>query len=303
MIRWGIALVMTWVCLTPGLAAGQTQQGLLDSENRSLDDVLASGFIEIAVYRDFPPYSFEEDGVPKGVDIEVGRLIAQGLGVEPKWFWVTPDENLEADLRNAIWRGSLFDRSVADVMLRVPYDRQYAYAIDGYGLPKHEHVVFLSPYQREGWAIARNLEKTGDTRNLAIFAHEKVGVEIASLPDMILSGAYNGRLRENVVHFSSPYAALDGLRQDTVAAVVAMRSQLDWGLRDTPERFDVDDDGLQVLSVQAWDIGVAVRENHRQMGYAIADVIDAAITEGAISAIFEQYGLQYRLPSTLVPDS
>lgn len=303
MIRWGIALVMTWVCLTPGLAAGQIQQGPLDSENRSLDDVLASGFIEIAVYRDFPPYSFEEDGVPKGVDIEVGRLIAQGLGVEPKWFWVTPDENLEADLRNAIWRGSLFDRSVADVMLRVPYDRQYAYAIDGYGLPKHEHVVFLSPYQREGWAIARNLEKTGDTRNLAIFAYEKVGVEIASLPDMILSGAYNGRLRENVVHFSSPYAALDGLRQDTVAAVVAMRSQLDWGLRDTPERFDVDDDGLQVLSVQAWDIGVAVRENHRQMGYAIGDVIDAAITEGAISAIFEQYGLQYRLPSTLVPDS
>jgi len=303
MIRRVIALVMTWVCLTPGLAAGQIQQGPLDSENRSLDDVLASGFIEIAVYRDFPPYSFEEDGVPKGVDIEVGRLIAQGLGVEPKWFWVTPDENLEADLRNAIWRGSLFDRSVADVMLRVPYDRQYAYAIDGYGLPKHEHVVFLSPYQREGWAIARNLEKTGDTRNLAIFAHEKVGVEIASLPDMILSGAYNGRLRENVVHFSSPYAALDGLRQDTVAAVVAMRSQLDWGLRDTPERFDVDDDGLQVLSVQAWDIGVAVRENHRQMGYAIADVIDAAITEGAISAIFEQYGLQYRLPSTLVPDS
>ena len=303
MIRWGIALVMTWVCLTPGLAAGQIQQGPLDSENRSLDDVLASGFIEIAVYRDFPPYSFEEDGVPKGLDIEVGRLIAQGLGVEPKWFWVTPDENLEADLRNAIWRGSLFDRSVADVMLRVPYDRQYAYAIDGYGLPKHEHVVFLSPYQREGWAIARNLEKTGDTRNLAIFAYEKVGVEIASLPDMILSGAYNGRLRENVVHFSSPYAALDGLRQDTVAAVVAMRSQLDWGLRDTPERFDVDDDGLQVLSVQAWDIGVAVRENHRQMGYAIGDVIDAAITEGAISAIFEQYGLQYRLPSTLVPDS
>lgn len=293
----GVLVAVLWIASS--LVNGQSGfDSAKDPENRSLDDVLASGFIEIAVYRDFPPYSYQDDGAPRGVDIELGKLIASGLGVEPRWFWLTPDENLEADLRNAVWRGSLFDRKVADVMLRVPYDRNYSYAIDGYGIPKHEHVVFLGPYQREGWAIARDLEKTGDTRNLAIFAYEKVGVEIASLPDMILSGAYNGRLRDNVVHYPSPPEALQGLRAGDVAAVVAMRSQLDWGLRDVPGRFDVDDDGLQLLSVQAWDIGVAVRENHRQMGYAIGDIIDAAVRDGTVAGIFAEYGLGYRLPST-----
>ncbi|MEM6485914.1 MAG: transporter substrate-binding domain-containing protein, partial [Pseudomonadota bacterium] len=66
---------------------GQTDWSLTnkDPEDRTLDDVLESGFIEIGVYKDFPPYSFEnEAGEAAGIDIEVGRLIASGLGVEPR---------------------------------------------------------------------------------------------------------------------------------------------------------------------------------------------------------------------------
>ena len=288
-------VLLSW--LSASIALGQPDSGAI--EDRNLDDILATGFIEIAVYRDFPPYSFTNDaGEAQGIDIEVGTLIAEGLGVKPVWFWLTPDENLEGDLRNAIWRGSVFDRSVADVMLRVPYDREYAYAIDGYGLPKHEHVVMFGPYQRESWSIARDLEKTGEVRNLAIFAYEKVGVEIASLPDIILSGAYGGRLRDNVTHYLKIGEALAGLRAGETAAVVGMRSQIEWGLRDVPTAFDIDTDGLEQLAVLEWDIGAAVKQNHRELSYAIGDLLSAAVMDGRMATIFSKYQTTFTVPST-----
>jgi len=280
------------------LAALVSAQGVGPIEDRTLDDIVESGFIEIAVYRDFPPYSYQDSaGNPLGLDIEVGKLIAKGLGVEPHWYWVVPDETLEDDLRNAVWKGSLFDGSRADLMLRVPYDRDYAYAIDGYGLPKHEHVVFFGPYHQEGWAIARDLEKTGDVRNLAIFAYEKIGVEIDSLPDTMLLSAFNGRLRENVTHYPKVADALTGLNQGEVAAVVGMRSQIEWGLRGDTRGFDVDTDGLEQLAKLHWDIGAAVKENHRQLSYAVESVLDAAIKSGEMAKVFAELSVTYSRPS------
>jgi ABC-type amino acid transport substrate-binding protein len=302
MRAWISALssILLWAVIGLSPAQGQSFDSSV-LEDRNLDEVKETGFIEIAVYRDFPPYSFLDDsGQPAGIDIAVGKLIAEGLGVEPVWYWVTPDESLDGDLRNAIWRGSLLDRSVADVMLRVPYDRNFAYARDGYGLPKFEHVVMFGPYQSEGWLMARDLEKTGAVRNLAIFRFEKVGVEIAGLPDTVLSGAYNGQLRDNVVHYSNVAQAVDGLRAGEVAAVVGMRSQLQYALRDDVGRFDLDDDGLQELVHLSWDIGAAVKENHRELAYAIEDVLMKAYADGRLAQAIEEYGVEYKAPSTLV---
>jgi ABC-type amino acid transport substrate-binding protein len=267
-------------------------------EDRSLDDILESGFIEIGVYRDFAPYSYtDEKGDAQGLDVAVGRLIAEELGVEPRWFWMTADENLEDDLRNNIWKGSLLDRSVADVMLRVPYDREYSYAIDGYGLPKHDNVVMFGPYHAESWAIARDLEQLGEVRNLAIFRFQKVAVETDSLPDMFLSGAYGGQLRKNVVHRLRIAEAIEDLRRGEVSAVAGMQSQLEWFLRDRPGHIDIDDDGLQAVGRLTWDIGAAVKHTHRPLAYTIEDILASAVGDGRLQALFEEYGVTYRKPS------
>lgn len=300
-MRLGGFLVLC--CLMLALPASAQKIYGEASEDRNLDDIKASGFIEIGVYRNFPPYSFEsEDGTAQGVDIEVGKIIAKGLGVEPKWFWITPDETLEDDLRNNVWKGSMLDRSVADLMLRVPYDREYAYARDGYGLPKHDNVVMFGPYHAEAWTMARDLEKTGEVRNLAIFRFEKVGVEIASLPDTILVGAYNGQLRNNVVHYATTLTAIDGLRAGEVAGVVGMRSQIEYSLRDIPNQFDVDDDGLHEVARLSWDIGAAVKQNHRELAYAVEDVIARAYQSGELASAFEQFSVSYVKPSVWEDD-
>ncbi len=297
--RVAAILALVIVCIST-LAVAQpsfiTASG--DIEDRTLDDVIESGFIEIGVYRDFAPYSYlDEQGEAQGLDVAVGKLIAEGLGVEPRWLWMTSDETVEDDLRNYVWKGSLLDRKVADVMLRVPYDREYSYAIDGYGLPKHDNVVMFGPYHAESWALARDLEQLGEVRNLAIFRFQKVAVETDSLPDMFLSGAYGGQLRGNVVHHLLIWQALDDLKDGGVSAVAGMRSQIEWGLRDVPGRFDIDDDGLQSLGRLQWDIGAAVKHTHRQLAYAIEGEIDAAIRDGRMAKIFTEHGISYLSPS------
>jgi ABC-type amino acid transport substrate-binding protein len=265
---------------------------------REYDDVIASKYIEFAVYRDFAPYSFLQDGAPAGIDVDIGKHIAQELGLEARWLWLTADESVDDDLRNAVWKGSVVDRKKADVMLRVPYDREYSYAHDGYGLPRHDMVVMLAPYHQESWQLVRDLKKTGEVRNLAIFQYQPIGVEIDSLPDFFLVGTYQGRLRENVHHYSTVFGALNDLNASKLSAVAGMRSQLEWGLPNRPSHFDIDDDGLEALGRKTWDIGIAIQENYRQLGYAVEAVISAMIENGDMEKLFSKYRVSYFLPST-----
>jgi polar amino acid transport system substrate-binding protein len=47
---------------------------------------------EFAVYEDYPPYSWDDGATPRGVDIEIGRLIAESLQVEPRFRFVSYGE-------------------------------------------------------------------------------------------------------------------------------------------------------------------------------------------------------------------
>ncbi|WP_317932747.1 substrate-binding periplasmic protein [Halioxenophilus sp. WMMB6] len=278
-----------WLC---GLAAV--------SQARSYDDVIASGYIEFAVYQDFPPYSYEQEGQPRGIDVELGQAIAQALGLTPRWLWLTADETVEDDMRNALWKGHIVTRHKADVMLRAPYDHQFSYAMDGYGLPRNDRVVMTAPYQQESWQLVRNLDKIGAVRNLAIFQYQQIGVEIDSLPDIFLAGVYQGRLTKNLHHYPTVFAALSDFDTGQISAVAGMGSQLQWWLaRQQPKNFtyDLDSDGLEAIGKLQWDIGIAVKQEYRQLAYAIEGVINPMIEDGRMQQLFGRYHIAYELPS------
>ena len=111
---------------------------------RAYDDIIASGVLKVALYENFPPYSYRVDGEPRGVDVELARKIASGLGLEMELLWVAPDETLDDDLRNFIWKGHYLRPNVlADVMLRVPYDREFSYKQNEVGELINELVVMF----------------------------------------------------------------------------------------------------------------------------------------------------------------
>jgi polar amino acid transport system substrate-binding protein len=271
---------------------------LQSAEAREYDEVIDSGYIDIAVYNDFPPYSFKQGGQPAGIDIEVGKLIAEKLGVEARWFWINPDETLDDDLRNAVWKGHILTRKVADLMMRVPYDPEYSRLMDGYGKLKNDMVVMFGPYHHERWWIARDKNKTGEIRTLANFQYLPIGVEIDTLPDFFLTGVWGGRLRPQVRHYDTINSALKDLQTGKLAAVVGTRSQLDWGLKDADKNIDLSSDGLSGINHQDWDIGMAVRTNFRQLGYAIGDIVNELVQQGQLKKVFDHYQLNYQKPST-----
>lgn len=268
------------------------------AQARKFDEVIDSGYIEIAVYNDFPPYSFKQNGQPAGIDIELGKLIAAKLGVEVRWLWINPDETLEDDLRNAVWKGHILTRKVADLMMRVPYDPEYSRQMDGYGKLKNDMVVMFGPYHRERWWIARDRDKTADIRTLANFQYLPIGVEIDTLPDFFLTGVWGGRLRNQVKHYVTINAALDDLKASKLAAVVGTRSQLEWGLQGADSHIDLSSDGLTSIGHEDWDIGLAVRVNFRQLAYAIGDIVTELVQQGQLKKIFDQYQISFQKPST-----
>ena len=84
--------------LGAGLAAGRAAAA-------DLAGITAKGFLRIAVYRDFQPWSWQQDGVLTGIDVDLGKAIAAKLGVKPDFLELTADEDVGDDLRNGVWRG------------------------------------------------------------------------------------------------------------------------------------------------------------------------------------------------------
>ena len=274
---------------------------------RYYDDVIDSGYIRIGFYRDFPPYSFMEDGKPKGIDVEVGQAIAKKMGLEFRTHWITPDENLEDDLRNNVWKGHYLDKNeddpfalknIADVMLRVPYDREYSYKIDGYGLALNDMVVMFGPYHRESWQVAYDSKKIENVSTVAVFQYHPIGVEVDSLPATYLTSAFGGRMRDKTHHFKNAEDAFNGMQSQEVDAVMAMRSEVDWFIQKVDQnQYKLGVNGYPSMGKQKWDIGMAVKHTYRQLGYAVGDVVEAMVHNGEMEAIFNKYGLRYEVPA------
>ncbi len=93
---------------------------------RPLAAVQASGSLRVAVYQDFPPFAEGPRGDLRGLDVDLGAAIAERLGVKVEYMVVNAGHSVDADLRNAIWRGPVVGGAVADLMLHVPVDPRLA---------------------------------------------------------------------------------------------------------------------------------------------------------------------------------
>lgn len=291
--RW---LLQRFNTLLIGALLGLSLLGASSAFARSYDDVMESGYIEVALYQQFPPYSYLDDNdEPTGLDVDVAKKIAENMGVDIRWLWIAPDETAEDDFRNAIWKGRKIDRRKADIMMRAPFDSRFSYGIDGYGLPRNELVIMFAPYHTEHWSIARDLEKVGEARNLAVFRFEKVGVEIDTLPDTYLLSAYRGTLQKNVKHFHNFQDAASAMIEGDLAAIVGMHTQVVWSLGEHAKQYDIDDDGLAEMG-PGWMIGIAARHEFRQLSHVINRIVEEMIFDNTMQGIVEKYGAEYKVP-------
>ncbi len=264
---------------------------------RSLEEIEESGDIVIAVYENFPPYSYMENGVAKGIDIDIASEISKKLGVKPVWYWTGSDENLEDDLRNLIWKGNLIHKTKVDIMFRVPYDYDFIRQTSkSTGELDNELVVIKSPYHSESWVIATNKKTIPEIRNLAIFKFYKIGVEIDTLPDSHLTSSFRGALQSSVKHYINIAEAIKDLRDGKIDAVAGLKSQLEFGLdyQKNKDKYYISKKLKYVKS--EWDLGVAVRTDFRALSYRVDGYMNELHQNGGIKKIFDKYNIEYFKP-------
>lgn len=272
--------------------------GQAEAKVRPYEDMVASGVLRVAVYQNFPPYSFMQDGQPHGIDVDLATRLAQGLGLRAEFLWVIPGERLDDDLRNFIWKGHyLRPGVVADVMLRVPYDRDYSNKRNDVGELANDQVVMFGPYQRERWQVVNDARRLPQVDTIAAFREHRIGVELDSVPSFYLTSVLGGQLSAMTVHFPSTQAAFDAMRAGKVDAVMALRGELDW------MRAQAGDDQLKnaentypSLGQPDWDIGMAVHESNRQLSNALDGELEELVRSGELARLYAGYGVRYELP-------
>jgi ABC-type amino acid transport substrate-binding protein len=264
----------------------------------SLEEIREKGRIKIAVYEDFRPFSFVEDGDLVGIDVEIAKAIAKGLDLRLELMAVQADENVDADLRNHIWRGprigarsegSIAVDAVANLMLHVPYNKELDV--------RNELAVLFSPYFEDRVSIARDPEQfEGGEFSLFDLEGKTVGVELDTLSDFYLSSTWGGKLRSALQRFRRPDDGMAALLAGEIAAFMGPVSQIEGALGDRREDFDFDQTALPGLAIDSWSVGAAVRENARDLRWEAGDMIDAMVRNGEMAGIFSQYGVDYRSP-------
>ncbi len=252
---------------------------------RPLDEVSQSGYLIVAIYRDFEPFSFEEKGELEGIDVEVGKALAKALKVKPRFMKLQADENIDDDLRNAVWKGHYLGGGVADVMMHVPVDQEVQL--------RNDLVVIFGRYFTEGMAVAADPTKVRNVVTLAPFLDEKIGAEIDTLASFYLASAFGGRLRDNIVSYISVAKAAEGLKKREIAGLLAIRSQADWAASVAGPPIEVVQPSMPGLVVRSWNVGVAVKENSRDLGYAIGDELTRLRKSGELAKIFAKFGVKY----------
>ncbi|MEM8812242.1 MAG: transporter substrate-binding domain-containing protein [Pseudomonadota bacterium] len=257
-----------------------------DIIGQSLDDIQERGWILIAVYEDFPPYSYRQNGKLVGVDIDLGRLIAEDLGVEARFLETAAGENVDADLRNNVWKGKIVGGRVANLMMHVPYNREL--------VCRNEQVVLGGHYYNETIAIAYAKEHYPDGGPVpAYFRFDTVGVENDSISDFYLSSIGGGQLIPKMTRYRTYEDAMAGLAAGEVMAVMGPLGQLEYG---RTEGVSIHSPPLVGLALGEWTLSLATNFRWRPLGYAVEDAVIAAVQDGRMKAIFAQHGLTWTPP-------
>jgi ABC-type amino acid transport substrate-binding protein len=275
--------------VVPGLRPQNTAR---DYIGNTLDEITERGWIEIAVYEEFAPYSWAEGGEPMGIDVEVARIVAAGLGVEARVRLVQAGENLQADLLNYVWKGTVQNEKVANLMLRVPYNVDFACRV--------EQVVFTGVYATEEIAIAYSRAAypeavAGAGRHEgapvpAFFRYDTVAVENDSIADFYLTGLGAG---DKMRRFPTMAEGMAALRAGAVMAAMGPRSQLEYG---ADAGVAVHVPPLPGFSLSRWPVGLALHHSHRDLGYAAGDAVAAAVADGRIAAAQAKFGVGWVAP-------
>ncbi len=270
-------------------ALAMTALGLMPraAQAAPLAKVKTLGALRVALYKDNRPWSWRSDGKIIGIDADIGTALAKQLGVRVDLAELIADESVDDDLRNGVWKGGLLGFQPADVMLHIPFDRAFA--------ARNDQVAIVAPYYRESFEFACLKGEIDCNAAPTQYRGHPLAAEIDSIPDFYLMGLGGGTLAKDVVHYTGGTDAVAAMTDGRAHGVLASRAQIETVLAERkPTNVARRTMPLPGFTSPGWDIGMAVKENSRNLGDAIESVLSAMVATGELQAIFARYGVTYR---------
>ena len=261
--------------------------GLAPTQARTLAEVQAAGVLRVTVYRDYKPWSWEENGARKGIDVEIGAALAKALGVKVDYLMLRADDNINDDLRNGVWRGSLLSEQPGDVMLHVPHDPHVEEAND--------RIKLTAAYQVEGFAMAVQPGHADQAKDFSLFETEKVAVDLGTLSDIILLSVRNHKLIDKVVHVRGEAKAAKAYDEGEVIAFYGEAALVE-NLAHQASR-PVEIVYPEHPLARNWPVGGAVQAKAVDLAEAVDREIAAFAASGELKKIFASYGVAWRQPA------
>lgn len=239
------ALAFAWLILRGGA-------------DESLERVLESGVLRVAIEGDNPPFGLLADDQMSGLDVDLARALAEALGVEAQFIVMGYDslyDALDVGLVDAVISALWVD---PDRMGDVRYTRPYFDA---------GQVMVV----RRGSGLTSAADLDGRT----------IAVEFGSEGDVWARREQRRLAQLNVVRYDAPAAALDALAQGKVDAAIvdAISARL------YPDR-----DALRVAQAVAGEpYAAAVRLESTKLWQALDEALAAMIADGRLEAIIARW--------------
>lgn len=261
----------------------------LDAAARPLDEVKAGGVLRVAVYESNRPFSWRDDkGELEGVDVDLAKALAADMGLAVEFIARMQGEDVDTDLRSNVWKGPVTGGAVADVMLHVPLDRDLAL--------RNREAFLINPYYDERVALAYDPGRLTETPTLSSFRTHKVGVQVGTVADYFIMFADSGALRGNVLHFIKIHDGVKRFQTGEFPAILGVRGETEGWLKAIGAKASFTELPMPGIQRARWTIGMAVKENSRDLGYALAASLEKLKKAGTLQALFAKHGVTYAEP-------
>jgi ABC-type amino acid transport substrate-binding protein len=255
---------------------------------RPLDEVVGSGVLRIIAYLDNAPFSWDDNGTPKGIDVDIAKAIANELGVKPEIILRMPGEKGDDDLRVNVWKGPLTGGGVGDLMMHVPIDRAFA--------ARNPEAVIGNPYFQERIALAIDSDHTGLNPTFNIFKRMKIGVQLGTVSDYFLMRFEDGALIDNISHHVRAEDGAKEFKSKEIAALMGQRARIEALLHDIGVMPRIAEPVMDGIVRSQWVVGMAWKENSRDLGYHVQADLEKLKANGKLAEIFRSYGVTYIEP-------
>ncbi len=270
---------VAWAILAASLA-------ISGAAARPLDKVRQTGELRVTVYQNYKPYSWRKDGAPAGIDVDIAKALAEALHVRLNLFELRADDDVNDDLRNGVWKGTVLGDAPGDVMLHIPYDKRIE--------EKNDRVALFAPYHVDGLAMFVDPAKAAAAQDLSLLKTDKAAVAVGTVGDYVLISAHDHAYLPQVVHERTLDAAAEHFERGDVAAFYGEESAGQSFARAGKRPFAVV--RPQVKFARDWTLGAAVKSDSRDLGVEIAKAMDAMAADGRLQKIFAAYRVDWRKP-------